>query len=124
MDVKRLVWEHEKEELVCDPRFGGDHITASLQKAMRVTGLSEEQILNAELIPFETYAPGASLVKQRDDMYSLRSGILHGSKLMQLDQDLTFGWDPPWWNEYELHEELWGLSRVALRNWLKESPTT
>ncbi len=51
VDVKRLVWEHEKEELISDPRFGGDHLTASLQKAMRVTGLSEEQILNAELIP-------------------------------------------------------------------------
>ncbi len=51
MDVKRLVWEHEKDELVCDPRFGGDHITASLQKTMRLTGLSEEQLHNAELIP-------------------------------------------------------------------------
>lgn len=51
IDVKRLIWEHEKEELICDPRFGGDHITASIQKAARLTGLTEEQILNAELIP-------------------------------------------------------------------------
>jgi hypothetical protein len=71
---------------------------------------------------FDTYAPGAALAKRRDDMYSLRSGILHGSELMQLDQDLAFGWDPPWWNEMELHEELWGLTRVALRNWLKKPP--
>jgi hypothetical protein len=68
---------------------------------------------------FDTYAAGTALATRRDDMYSLRSGILHGSKLMQLDQDLAFGWDPPWWNEFELHEELWGLTRIALRNWLK-----
>jgi hypothetical protein len=73
---------------------------------------------------FDTYAPGAALAKRRDEMYSLRSGILHGSELVQLDQDLAFGWDPPWWNERELHEELWGLTRIALRNWLMNPPAT
>lgn len=74
---------------------------------------------------FDTYASGAALARRRDDMYSLRSGILHGSELMQLDQDRAFGgWDPPWWNERELHEELWNLTRVTLRNWLKNPPTT
>lgn len=73
---------------------------------------------------FDTYAPGAALAKRRDEMYSLRSGILHGSQLMQLDQDLAFGWDPPYWNESELHRELWGLMRVAVRNWLKGPPAT
>jgi hypothetical protein len=72
----------------------------------------------------DIYAPGATLEKRRDKMYSLRSGILHGSDLMQLDQDLAFGWDPPWWNERELHAELWSLTRIALRNWLKNPPTT
>jgi hypothetical protein len=71
---------------------------------------------------FEEYAPGASLRSRRTQMYSLRSGILHGSELMQLDQDLAFGWDPPWWNEDELHRELWSLTRVAIRNWLN-NPT-
>ena len=68
---------------------------------------------------FDTYASGGALAKQRDDMYSLRSGILHGGNLMQFDLQLDFGWDPPAWNERELHQELWGLTRVALRNWLK-----
>lgn len=68
---------------------------------------------------FETYAPGVALRKRRTDMYSLRSGILHGSTLMQLDEDLAFGWDPPSLNERELHEELSALTRVALRNWLR-----
>ena len=70
---------------------------------------------------FDNYAPGAALEKRRDRMYGLRSGIVHGSELMHLDQDLAFGWDPPWWNEYELHQDLWGPTRVALRNWLKEA---
>jgi len=73
---------------------------------------------------FEKYAPGVALSSRRDEMYDLRSGILHGSDLMQLDQDLAFGWDPPWWNERELHEELWRLTRTALHNWLKNPPGT
>jgi hypothetical protein len=68
---------------------------------------------------FETFAPGAALRKRRTQMYELRSGILHGSNLMQLDQDLAFGWDPPGWNESELHRELWSITSLALRNWLK-----
>jgi len=71
---------------------------------------------------FECYAPGVALRSHRSEMYALRSGILHGSELMQLDQDLAFGWDPPWWNERELHEELWALTRIAIRNWLKNPP--
>lgn len=67
----------------------------------------------------EKYSPGTSLKNHRNDMYDLRSGILHGSELMQIDQDIASGWDPPNWNEYELHNELWGLTRIALRNWMK-----
>lgn len=68
---------------------------------------------------FDKYAPDSSLSSRRSKMYSLRSSILHGSELMQLDQDIAFGWDPPHWNQRELHEELWGLTRIAMRNWLK-----
>jgi len=71
---------------------------------------------------FEKYAPGESLRKRRSKMYDLRSGILHGSKLMQLDQYRRFGWDPPEWNQTELHRELWSLTRTAARNWL-QNPT-
>jgi Apea-like HEPN len=68
---------------------------------------------------FEKYAPGESLRERRSKMYGLRSGILHGSKLMQLDQYRRFGWDPPEWNQTELHRELWSLARTAARNWLQ-----
>ncbi len=72
---------------------------------------------------FEKYAPGSASKKQRSKMYDLRSGILHGSTLMQIDQNLHFGWDPPWGNERELYNDLWYLTRIALRNWLKDPPT-
>jgi len=71
---------------------------------------------------FQTYAPGASLRKRRSQMYDLRSGILHGSDLMQLDQDLAFGFDPSDFNESELHRELSSITGIALRNWLKNPP--
>jgi hypothetical protein len=72
---------------------------------------------------FERYAPGASLGVRRAEMYGLRSGVLHGSKLLQLDRSLQFGWDPPGSNQLELYGELSGLMRMAARNWLKEPGT-
>ena len=38
---------------------------------------------------------------------------------MQLD--LLLGWNPPGWNERELHDELWRLTRIAVRNWLRHA---
>jgi len=68
---------------------------------------------------FETYAPGRSLRERRSEMYQLRSGILHGSGLISFDEGRAFGWDPPWRNQNDLHQELWSITEVALRNWLK-----
>ena len=71
---------------------------------------------------FETFAPGDTQRKRRSQMYNLRSDIVHGSDLMRMDQELAFGWDPPGWRERELHDELWSITRLALRNWLKNAP--
>jgi hypothetical protein len=68
----------------------------------------------------ERFAPGATLAHRRKQMYDLRSDILHGGGLMTIDQDIAFGWDPPYWHERELHEELWHLTRLIMRNWLKD----
>src|SRR5207245_2007957 len=70
----------------------------------------------------EKYAPGAALETRRKEMYSLRSDIVHGSALMQMDQDAYFGWDPVEFKEDELLRELWALTQVAMRNWLKSPP--
>jgi hypothetical protein len=71
----------------------------------------------------EAYAPGVGLAKRRDEMYALRSGILHGGKLIELDYALAFGWDPPWWNQRQLIWDLSTITRIALRNWLKGQST-
>lgn len=71
---------------------------------------------------FEKYTSDPGLKARRNKKYGLRSKILHGSDLMQLDQGRAFGWDPSWWNEREMNTELWGLVRTAARNWLKERP--
>src|SRR3954453_5971162 len=48
MDVKKLVWAHEQDELIADARFGGDHQTAEVEKAIKLTGLSAEAIMATE----------------------------------------------------------------------------
>ncbi|MDB5307732.1 MAG: hypothetical protein JWO38_1934 [Gemmataceae bacterium] len=72
----------------------------------------------------ERYAPGASLEHRRREMYAMRSNILHGTGIMEMDQGTDFGWAPPEQNEKDLMNELWGLARVAVRNWLKNPPPT
>jgi hypothetical protein len=71
----------------------------------------------------EQFAPGASLQDRRRKMYALRSDILHGSGLMGMDQDADFGWSPPEQGDKDLMEELWGLTKLSMRNWLQNPPT-
>lgn len=53
LDVKRLIWEHESDELINDPRAGMDHYTLATKEA-RVLGLTPEDIAHAEPIPGAT----------------------------------------------------------------------
>jgi hypothetical protein len=68
----------------------------------------------------ERYAPG-SKPEARTNMYALRSDILHGSGLMERDKDAAFGWAPPEKVEGDLLDELWSLTRTAMRNWIKSA---
>jgi hypothetical protein len=70
---------------------------------------------------FADYAPGIS-PETLAKIPRFRGAIVHGGTLMQLDQDRAFGWDPPELEETELIRELGGLTKVALRNWLKNPP--
>jgi hypothetical protein len=70
----------------------------------------------------EQYAPGKTLEARRNEMYEVRSGILHGSSLMSLDEEFAFGWTPWWLKEKDLHDELWTVTRIAVRNWLRNPP--
>jgi len=71
---------------------------------------------------FEKYTPDPGLRDRRTKMYTMRSNILHGTDLMQLDQSFSSGFNPPGWNELELNWELSSLARMAVRNWLKDQP--
>jgi len=50
LDVKRLVWEHEQEELVFDPRAGMDHYTLATKEA-KVLGLTAEDFQTTAPVP-------------------------------------------------------------------------
>ena len=52
LDVKREIWLHEQDELISDPRAGGeDHYTLTTKEA-KLLGVSESEIDGAELHPF------------------------------------------------------------------------
>src|SRR5919108_2582752 len=52
LDVKREIWLHEQDELISDPRAGGeDHYTLTTREA-KLLGVSEAEIERAELHPF------------------------------------------------------------------------
>src|SRR5437667_7422507 len=68
--------------------------------------------------------PDASLAKDRDRMYKLRSDILHGSDVLEIDQIVPIqGWTPTGFKEDELYNGMWRVTRTALRNWLKSPPS-
>lgn len=60
--------------------------------------------------------------KLLDNIYGLRSHILHGAELMQIDKALDFGWDPPYLEQMEMIRELSGVAKVAMRHWLRNPP--
>lgn len=50
LDVKRLVWQHESDELVNDPRCNTDHYSLCVKQG-EVLGLTREDFKNAEIPP-------------------------------------------------------------------------
>jgi hypothetical protein len=95
---------------------------ASLVIAIEALGDRNKKPTARFLDYLEQYAPGAGLQNRRQKMYALRSDILHGSGLMEMDQDAHFGWSPPEQNDEDLMRELWGLTKLSMRNWLKNPP--
>jgi hypothetical protein len=66
------------------------------------------------------YAPGPQLNSRRIEMYALRSGLVHGNVLMELDDERHSVWDPAQNQQIELWSELFQITRIALRNWLND----
>ncbi|MHB8637983.1 MAG: hypothetical protein ACYC96_16105 [Fimbriimonadaceae bacterium] len=92
---------------------------ASLAVAIEALAETADGTATQQFIKFlETYAPGKSNKRRREEMYDVRSGILHGNRLMQLDEVLDFGPNLPQWRERALHDELWQMTTSAARAWI------
>jgi pyrroloquinoline quinone (PQQ) biosynthesis protein C len=50
LEVKRIIWEHESDELINDPRAGMDHYALTVKQG-EVIGLKAEDFENAEVPP-------------------------------------------------------------------------
>ena len=48
LDVKRVIWEHESDELINDPRAGMDHYNLTVKQG-EVIGLKREDFDNAQV---------------------------------------------------------------------------
>jgi hypothetical protein len=66
------------------------------------------------------YVPGPQFDSRRNEMYALRSGLVHGTALMELDDERYSVWDPAQHQQTELWTELFGITRIAIRNWLND----
>jgi hypothetical protein len=104
LGVKRMIWAHEQEELVHDPRAGTDHFTLSTREA-EMLGLSVEDVLNAELVPGATTAfwawthlaksrswleafTASSMLERRNDDSVIRGGSLSRRIGYKMSEDL------------------------------------
>jgi len=50
LEVKRVIWKHESEELINDPRCGSDHYSLHVRRCMAL-GLTPEEVENAQPLP-------------------------------------------------------------------------
>jgi pyrroloquinoline quinone (PQQ) biosynthesis protein C len=50
IDIKKLIWEHEREELYFDPRAGSDHVELANREAAKL-GLTPEDIERSGPLP-------------------------------------------------------------------------
>ncbi len=65
LDVKRMIWAHEQEELIHDERAGMDHVTLQVQEAERL-GMTREEFDRAAIAPAATAAFYAWILLAKD----------------------------------------------------------
>jgi hypothetical protein len=49
--------------------------------------------------------------------------ICEHRKCVGVARGKAVGWDPPFASEYQIHQELWSLAQLAIRNGRKSPPT-
>jgi pyrroloquinoline quinone (PQQ) biosynthesis protein C len=77
LDVKSIVWEHEKDELINDPRCNSDHFTLCIRQGESI-GLKKEDIEKAEPLPAAraTFYAWISLAKDRPWLEALAASSI------------------------------------------------
>jgi len=105
IDVKRVVWAHEEEELIRDPRCGSDHYSLHVRRCMAL-GLSREEIENAQPLPSSRaafyawlyvartkpwlHALASSSILERDaNMMSTRGDVKRNTEKWKKELNLT-----------------------------------
>ncbi|HSY46914.1 MAG TPA: hypothetical protein VK800_12750 [Steroidobacteraceae bacterium] len=70
----------------------------------------------------ERHAPGPAVTaKQRRELYSLRSALSHGGRLLHTDRFSWAGMTPAYVADFNNQQGLWQLVRLVLVNWLSSS---
>lgn len=67
----------------------------------------------------EKYGAGDVSNQARSDLYNLRSGIVHGDRLLQFDMPVSWmGGDARQYSQLDLHHSLSQALKTVMRNWL------
>jgi len=77
LDVKSIVWEHEKDELINDPRCNSDHFTLCIRQGESL-GLKKEEIVDAVPIAAAraTFYAWIALAKDRPWLEALTASAI------------------------------------------------
>jgi hypothetical protein len=73
-----------------------------------------------ELVDLHAPGPGTT-AKQRRQLYSLRSALSHGGRLLHTDRFSWGGMTPAYLADFYNQRDLWQLVRLVLVNWLRSS---
>ncbi len=74
LDVKRLIWAHEQDELIHDPRAGTDHFALMAQQAEQF-GLTPVEVRTAPTHPFVAAALDAWILQGRGSWLEAFSAV-------------------------------------------------
>jgi len=84
IEVKRVIWAHEEEELIRDPRCGSDHYSLHVRRCMAL-GLTREEIENAQPLPSSRAAFYAWLYVARTKLWLQ---ALSSSSILERDANM------------------------------------
>ena len=109
LEVKALIWKHEEDELIKDPRCDTDHFTLCIKQG-EVVGLKEDEIRQAEPIPSVRAAfyawthlakdspwleafTASSILERRNNSQIVKGGGMSARLGQRWIEDMGFKWE-------------------------------